>query len=1012
MRKNYLALFTVVILLGVVLAVGCGGGGGGGDAASPVAPVVNDGIQRADLSGTVTYLGNVVPNATVYLLKEATDTAVLSKRAAILGQPAPDAAALTADGNGFTTTTNANGQYLFSQVPVGTYTLTAMADPVHQISMSVIVGAITNLDLALKPTGSISGIIKDTYGEPAVGYLVYLSGTSYVGVTSLDGSFTILNVPISSAPYTLLPAYQTSYAFKNSPVMVTVVAGANTSVGTIEMIYARGGITGFAYLPGATDHSGISVYCDGRSGTTDANGSFTIGNIGFGQNTVTYNKYYNGEYYTGMQVITVNSLGTATIPAVTLAPQSANTGKIDVTLTGLFSTGGTVYWQLYREGSFYDSDYTTINSTFTYSGLSTGTWQVIFTPANSNYTLTNPAAGTTDRLASITITAGGYATSSAVFSYKYSSLSGSVSGTTTGFTDTYNHPLTAELWRNGYSWYSAPVSGGAYSFTSSIATGVWSLVLSGAGYETGSQTIILVPGANTQNLIATPTFPTYSSYSLSGNVLTVTGTRFDVSTASLYIVRSGLTTGSLDYDSRTATTLVVDMTPFGPAAYSVYVQGEDGARTTSYAYVTIPFSGSPTITSNVTTDVGTSTYVLKWNNSFPGAASFTVRGISPAIAPVTLGQASSSYTFTGLSPDTTYQFGVRATGFGISDSAESTITVTTKKVFSSDPNLLDTGAYCLTYRGAQTYNGAVYAVADNPIGFFLIRHDLTNSTTASTTITSTLASPILDSFYVSANGVYVVWRSSSSQNTYEIRQHAITTLGFTGNSYTSTFPGAAGLARGARLATNPSNELVILAWGVQGDTTPGMAVASLTTIGVNFGTPISEISVANLPSTSQLMFAPVKGNTGENYYAVSFMGGSPEYRLYDTAFSSPPKDSATLAGLYDLVPSPAKGVLVVDLDTAYFLKPPLTFGFSIANPGRQAAIDANGKFYFYKPGPLSTLNRYSSTGSFLDSRSFSKGFNPIFNEKCIVYDDTTKQILVAVPTASGTLAFVPFTTLE
>ncbi|NLI76840.1 MAG: hypothetical protein GX442_10410 [Candidatus Riflebacteria bacterium] len=1010
MRKNYMALFTVVILLGVVMAVGCGGGGGGGgDATSPVAPVVNDGIQRADLSGTVTYLGNVVPNATVYLLKEATDTAVLSKRAAILGQPTPDTAALTADGNGFTTTTNANGQYLFSQVPVGNYTLTALADPVHQISMSVIVGAITNLDLALKPTGTVSGIIKDTYGEPAVGYLVYLSGTSYVGVTSMDGSFTIMNVPISSAPYTLLPAYQTSYAFKNSPVTVTVVAGANTSVGTIEMIYARGGITGFAYLPGATDHSGISVYCDGRSGTTDVNGSFTIGLIGFGQNTVSYSKYYNGEYYTGMQVITVNSLATATIPNVTLAPQSANTAKIDVTLDGLFSTGGTVYWRLYRLGdsSYYDSDYTTINATFSYSGLSTGTWQVVFTPVNSNYTLSNPAAGTTDRLASITVTAGGYATSSAVFSYKYSSLSGSVSGTTTGFTDTYSNPLTAELWRNGYSWYSAPVSGGAYSFSSSIATGVWSLVLSGAGYETGSQTVILNPGANTQNLTATPTFPTYSSYSLSGNVLTVTGTRFDVSTASLYIVRSGLTTGSLDYDSRTATTLVYDMTPYGPAAYSVYVQGEDGARTTSYANVSIPFSGSPTITSNVTTDVGTSTYALKWNNSFPGAASFTVRGISPAIAPVTLGQASSSYTFTGLNPDTTYQFGIVAKGFGISDSTESTITVTTKKVFTSDPTLLDTKVACGSFRGSQAYAGTIYSVVYNVPNYSMVTYNLTTGATS----TATLVPPSgadFNSFHVNGN-LYVVWKDSQIVT---VQRFALTDLTTPTNSYATTiYTGSYGAVYGGRIATDTSNNLKILTWGMDGNTS-GVFRSQITTANSTLGSPVETTGpLTNTTNDGNMIFTPVKGSSGQNYYAMSYQGsGSPEYQLYQSDLTTL-EDSASLVALKDLTPSPVNGLLIVDSTRSYFLRPPNTFGFSISNPGSQAAIDDKGKMYFYESGPLSTLNRYSSTGSFLDSRTFYKGFTPTFGEKCITFDLATQQVLVAVP-ISGNLAFVPFTTVE
>ncbi|MBP7635652.1 carboxypeptidase regulatory-like domain-containing protein, partial [Candidatus Ozemobacteraceae bacterium] len=310
MRKSFVTLLSLALFLGVLLTVGCGGGGGGGS--SPVAPIADGSL--ADLNGRVTYNGNAVPKATVYLMKTTADETELSRRASILGASEPDFSVLTADGNGYQTTSDANGYYSFTQVPVGTYTVQALISPSIQVSQPVILGAISSLDLALKPTGSISGKIT-LNGSPIQG-IVYLDGTSYMSMAGLDGSFKILNVPVEATPYTLVPAVLSSYypasvrtpssapnadqlsnsaqpnpspiqasvrgsygggsyTFKNAPVQVTPVAGTNTDLGTLELVAAMGTLTGVAQIQGATEHGEIYVWTDGDSAYTEPDGSYT-----------------------------------------------------------------------------------------------------------------------------------------------------------------------------------------------------------------------------------------------------------------------------------------------------------------------------------------------------------------------------------------------------------------------------------------------------------------------------------------------------------------------------------------------------------------------------------------------------------------------------------------------------------------------------------------------------------------------------------------------------------------
>lgn len=1041
MRKSFVSLLSLVLFLGVLLTVGCGGGGGGGGGSSPVSPIADGSL--ADLKGRVTYNGNAAPKAIVYLMKTTSDETELSRRASILNSIEPDISVLTADGKGYQTTSDANGYYSFTQVPIGNYTVQALISPSIQVSQPVVLGAISNLDLALKPTGSISGKIT-LGGNPVQGMVALLQGSSltplYSTVVGMDGSFKILYVPVETTPYTLIPVIPGSYyegysvrasyanastagqapaqpaasavkgsvratspaggyTFEKAPVQVTPIAGKDYPLGTLELVAAESTITGTAKFQGATTHIGISVWTEGGSTSTiDAAGNYTLEGISFGQHTIHFSGLYNGKSYSTSTIVLVDSL-TKTVDTVTLLPDSATKAKIDVSLSGL--TGSSyVSFELWQQN---DSDPTESNgsyspATFPYTGLEPGTYYVKVYPG-SDYSLLNPAAGSTDLLASITVAAGGNASFVARLKYNKSNLSGTISNIGANF------PLSDPYAYLNPGGHYAYVSGdGSYSFTA-ITPGVYTLSLSAKGYTTYSSSITLTAGNNTKSFFLTQTFPIVSNVSYTAPTVTVTGDRLD--TASMYIAPQGGSFYSYPPSGpspRTLSTMNLNVSSFDPGAYTVKACGSDNAVSVGYGSFLKQFSTPPVVVTGV---VGTGTYTMNWN-TLPGAIGYRMYNGSNVVT-TTIG---TSYTFTGLTPNTSYTFGVAAIGNGIVDSTTSTVSITTKKTYST-PVTVTTGVPFSSFLGSQAKNGVVISVISDGAALKLVKYDLNTQTPTSVTLTSPGGS--FDNFYLNTSSVnsdiYVVWRVG---DTVTIQQYAIGTLSL-GNARTLTFPniaGYTGVARGARVISDPADQygLKILTWGTIGGM-PSTFVASFTSVNTNLaGTTETTVPLPEV-TDQDLMVTPIKGSDNLNYYAMSFRGISgPKYTLFDSTYTQ--VDYATLTSLLDLAPSPDIGVLLIDGNRSYYMKPPSAFGgFSFSTSGiasPQGVIDATGKFYFYQRNyDLCTLHRYSAAGALLDTSDFRNGVTPSFGVKAIVFDAVTNQILVA-QNVSGSLGFATF----
>ncbi len=194
------------------------------------------------------------------------------------------------------TTTDSNGTYTFSNLSIGTHTLTVSATGYnsYQASITLVEGSNTKnvtMTAVTTQTGSLTGTVK--YGDTLVeGVLVQLQGAGSF-TTAADGVYTFSQVPYGTY---ILTATKTGYS--DYTANVTVSAATNTfniSLTTSQDIPApdegKGNVVGYV-----TDDSGnplanvaCTLYFEGKKDSakttvvyTDANGRYVFLNMGPG----------------------------------------------------------------------------------------------------------------------------------------------------------------------------------------------------------------------------------------------------------------------------------------------------------------------------------------------------------------------------------------------------------------------------------------------------------------------------------------------------------------------------------------------------------------------------------------------------------------------------------------------------------------------------------------------------------------------------------------------------------
>ena len=210
-----------------------------------------------------------------------------------------------------TTTTDASGGYTITDIPPGTYQVTASKSGYYSSSLTVTVvsGSQALADFSLTEVilpGSITGSVTDAQdGSPIAGATV-TDGTR-TATTDSSGEYTVADVPAGDYEVTA-----SKEGYETSPLTVNVISGSTTLANfSLSEVILPGTIIG--QVTDAEDGSPIAgaVVTDGtRTTNTDASGEYTIADVPAGTYQVTASK---SGYESSMSTVTVVQGGTAVI---------------------------------------------------------------------------------------------------------------------------------------------------------------------------------------------------------------------------------------------------------------------------------------------------------------------------------------------------------------------------------------------------------------------------------------------------------------------------------------------------------------------------------------------------------------------------------------------------------------------------------------------------------------------------------------------------------------------------
>ena len=230
-----------------------------------------------------------------------------------------------------TTTTDSKGNFSFTDIPEGTYTIHEEISSTSKYycvkndqTVTVTAGdtASVTVNNNLK-RGNISGVKNTETGTDKKGWTIQLkSGSTVVATTTTDanGKFSFKDIPIGT--YTLhevVPADSKYYCAKND-IEVKVTYNTTVTAPAIENKLKRGNISGTKNTDTGTDKKGWTIQLKSGSTviattTTDANGKFSFKDIPIGKYTV-HEEVPNGSKYictVNDAAVTVTYNGTANV---------------------------------------------------------------------------------------------------------------------------------------------------------------------------------------------------------------------------------------------------------------------------------------------------------------------------------------------------------------------------------------------------------------------------------------------------------------------------------------------------------------------------------------------------------------------------------------------------------------------------------------------------------------------------------------------------------------------------
>jgi hypothetical protein len=249
-------------------------------------------------------------------------------------------------GGTFNGVSQPDGTFTFSQVPAGSFSVTASNPETGagaSITGSVAAGQSVNVTLQLQPVGTITGFVFAVDGvTPVAGISVDLSSpdqTNQTVISGVDGSFTFSAVP--SGSYTL----RATDGNGTVRAQASVTVATQGSVVTQNLVLVGGGIvSGVVQLcaPSCTSISNVLVTIidsTGKtlSGLTDINGVYTVAQVAVGSFLAQVTLQTGSNTFSGSaQGVISNDGATASAP-ILLVPQTR------LLPTDLFDANGVPY---------------------------------------------------------------------------------------------------------------------------------------------------------------------------------------------------------------------------------------------------------------------------------------------------------------------------------------------------------------------------------------------------------------------------------------------------------------------------------------------------------------------------------------------------------------------------------------------------------------------------------------------------------------------------------------------
>ena len=360
--SHFLSIFRpIIVLLIIILFVGCGGSGGGGNSSSSFS--ISGIVSGAVSSGVIMTLSG------------------------------------TSTG---TDTTDASGNYTFSGLANGSYTITPSLSgyvfyPVSE-ALKINGANITPINFtataSTNPTYNISGTVTLSSGWALPGVTVTLSVNNYnsgTAATDANGDYTFTG--LTNGSYTITPSL-TGYTFNPASLAITL-NGANVT--SINFIVATApptsthSISGTVTLSSGSALSGVTVTLSGVSSgtaTTDKSGNYTFTGLTNGSYTITpsLTGYTFSHASTSVMLNGANSTSNNFIATATTAPPYSISGTVTWNSGGVLEGVNMMLAVTYNTTTATDS-----NGNYIFKGLTNGDYTI--TPSLNGYRFNATSVG-------------------------------------------------------------------------------------------------------------------------------------------------------------------------------------------------------------------------------------------------------------------------------------------------------------------------------------------------------------------------------------------------------------------------------------------------------------------------------------------------------------------------------------------------------------------------------------------------------------------------------------------